>query len=559
MNSDNVAKVARNPGTERLAMADGYESFLAFDWSDERWRTYLNGLYPPPNQEQIAKFKKKWYKKNIDAAFDDSYEPPPPPPPETPAGLPNENGPLPKSIYHDGARWGAIGQKATICFGVFPPYQATVIMVVSFVLEIVAKFGVKLSKTYMHNVLVDDVGTMPILAATVLMPGLHPKVRLLAVLPLFLTALLSLGQICKFHIRLPSFANLSWQDYLVTLKPRHAKKIRRYSKKPNKFNYAVTYEKTKSLSSKDLAACYDFLCQTMRNNDDAHFYTQDSFVSHLQSLEQILIARGGDGQILGFYSGAVIGHDHSEAYHRHGVYHNLFIEHVKSGFGAGDKMIDLGNAGDFFKHELGAKAFRLAFSLRGARSLRGGLALTAWAAHSWIQVLKPQYWPFQLQILVLGIVASVLWMQMQRWFQWFQSSRAKDLFNIGFVIRKCIQKGAPPLPVRDFWSPLASAKARKQVMRARADVEVGLGIIMVVGALGMYCAPITVILFWNFMMMRYMMSSWTQDSFQRMDKLLSPVLLKVPGIKQGYQALKGWLYSYVDPESKSAGKLCTIL
>ena len=36
----------------------------------------------------------------------------------------------------------------------------------------------------------------------------------------------------------------------------------------------VTYEKTKSLSSKDLAACYDFLCQTMRNNDDAHFYTQ---------------------------------------------------------------------------------------------------------------------------------------------------------------------------------------------------------------------------------------------------------------------------------------------
>lgn len=27
------------------------------------------------------------------------------------------------------------------------------------------------------------------------------------------------------------------------------------------------------------------------------------------------------------------------------------------------------------------------------------------------------------------------------------AGRAKDLFNIGFVIRKCIQKGAPPLPV----------------------------------------------------------------------------------------------------------------
>lgn len=96
-------------------------------------------------------------------------------------------------------------------------------------------------------------------------------------------------------------------------------------------------------------------------------------------------------------------------------------------------------------------------------------------------------------------------------------------------------------------------------MRARADVEVALGLIMVVGALFMLCAPITVILFWNFMMMRYMMSSWTQDSFQRIDHCLSPVLMRVPGVKQGYQAVKAWLYSYVDPESKSAGKLCSIL
>ncbi|CAK9096560.1 Hypothetical protein SCF082_LOCUS45324, partial [Durusdinium trenchii] len=198
------------------------------------------------------------------------------------------------------------------------PYQVTVIMVVAFILEIVAKFGVKFSKKYMHNVLVDDVGTMPIMAATLMMPGLHTKVRLLAVLPMFLTALLSFGQICKFHKQLPDF-------------------------------------------------------------------------------------------------------------------------------------------------------------------------------------------------------------------------------------------------VRDFWSPLATAKARKQVMRARADVEVALGLIMVVGALFMLCAPITVILFWNFMMMRYMMSSWTQDSFQRIDHCLSPVLMRVPGVKQGYQAVKAWLYSYVDPESKSAGKLCSIL
>mmetsp|Transcript_111074 Transcript_111074/g.265149 ORF Transcript_111074/g.265149 Transcript_111074/m.265149 type:complete len:250 (+) Transcript_111074:61-810(+) len=245
---------------------------------------------------------------------------------------PEEPGPLPKGIYHDGSRWGEIGQKASICFGayavalaiavgawagVFPAYQALVILVVAFILEIVAKFGVKLTKQNMHNVLTDDVGPMPILSATLLMPGLHPKVRLLAVVPLFLTALLSLAQICKFHEKLPSL-------------------------------------------------------------------------------------------------------------------------------------------------------------------------------------------------------------------------------------------------VRDFWSPLATITARKQVMRARADIEVALGLIMLVGVFFMLCAPVSVILFWNCMMMRYMMSSWTQESFRRLDTALSPVR-KVPGLKQGYEALRSWVYSYVDPSSKSAGKLCHIM
>ncbi|CAL1147093.1 unnamed protein product [Cladocopium goreaui] len=206
-----------------------------------------------------------------------------------------------------------------------------------------------------------------------------------------------------------------WQDFLLSLKRSHAKKIRRYCKKPHKFHYTVTLEKTQSLVPNELLACYDFLCQTMRHNGDTHFYTKDSFVSHLNSLEEILVARHCDGRILGFYSGAVIGHDHSPSFRSYGVYHNLFIEHVKCGLQGGDKMIDLGNAGDFFKHELGAKAFRLAFSLRGPGSLRGGLALTAWAAQSWIQVLRLQEWPVLLQIFVLGLVVLVLWTQIQRW------------------------------------------------------------------------------------------------------------------------------------------------
>ena len=32
-----------------------------------------------------------------------------------------------------------------------------------------------------------------------------------------------------------------WQDFLLSLKPSHAKKIRRYCKKPNKFHYTAAW------------------------------------------------------------------------------------------------------------------------------------------------------------------------------------------------------------------------------------------------------------------------------------------------------------------------------
>ncbi|OLQ15711.1 hypothetical protein AK812_SmicGene85 [Symbiodinium microadriaticum] len=226
-------------------MADDYERFVSFDWADERWRAYLNGLHPPPTQEQIAKYKKKWYKKHIDPNFDDRYVPPSDPAPTAEAEQRTEDlGPLPKGLYHDGSRWADIGQKSSICFGayavalvmvigcwagVFPAYQAVIILVVSFLLEIIAKYGLKMTKAYMHHVLLDDVGIMPIMSATVLMPGLHPKVRQFAVLPLFLTALLSFAQICKFHKKLPGFEHaraylllLETHDFMVWLKdPEH--------------------------------------------------------------------------------------------------------------------------------------------------------------------------------------------------------------------------------------------------------------------------------------------------------------------------------------------------
>ncbi|CAE8600888.1 unnamed protein product, partial [Polarella glacialis] len=307
-------------------------AFLSFDWSDARWREHLNGLYPPPSQDLIAKFKKKWYKKQVDPDFDVSYEPPPAASSSSSAP-PGQLPPLPKGIYSDGSRWAVVGQKATICFGayavamvmcvgsfagVFPPYQSLVILVGSFLLEILAKYGFKLKKEYMQAVLLDDIGIMPIMAFALLMPGLHQTVRLFALSPMFATAMLSFAQICKFHPRTPA-------------------------------------------------------------------------------------------------------------------------------------------------------------------------------------------------------------------------------------------------AVREFWAPLTQVSARNKVMQMRAHLEIAVGLSMIGGVLLMNCAPITVLLFWNFMMMRYMMSIWTVKSFRKLDGLLTSKLGKVPGVSYVYKALTSWLYSFVDPESKKAGQLCTIL
>lgn len=319
-------------------MAEGYQKFLDFDWSDDRWQTYLNGLYPPPNHKQVLKFKKKWYKKTIDSDFDDTYEPPSSMPSSSSGSAGGTGGASSASnpfdgVYSDGSRWAIMGPKATICFvayavsltvavgavaGVFPPYQALVVLVSSFVLEILAKYGLKFNTQYLHSVLLDDVGVMPIMALTLLTPGLHPGIRMFALVPPSLTALLSFSQICKVHTRLPNV-------------------------------------------------------------------------------------------------------------------------------------------------------------------------------------------------------------------------------------------------VRDFFSPLAEVSARYQVMQGRATAEVALGFVLIIGVFTVRAAPITALLFWNFMMMRYMMSPWTKASFRKIDSFVDPVLSKIPGISHGYAAMKRSLYGFVDPESRRAGRLCNIL
>jgi len=207
-------------------MAEEYQEFLNFDWSDEGWQSYLKGLYPPPTGKQALKFKKKWYKRNVDPSFDEGYEPPQAPttPPGGGAATGSSSapsGPPPRLLaqFADGSRWAVMEAKATICFmayvvalttavggasGAFPAYQALVVLMGAFVLELLAKYGLKFNSAYLHSVLLDDVGVMPLMSVTLLTPGLHWAIRILALIPASSTALLSFGQICENHRRLPA-------------------------------------------------------------------------------------------------------------------------------------------------------------------------------------------------------------------------------------------------------------------------------------------------------------------------------------------------------------------
>eukprot|EP00920_Eleutheroschizon_duboscqi_P006731 GHVT01015770.1.p1 GENE.GHVT01015770.1~~GHVT01015770.1.p1 ORF type:complete len:292 (-),score=61.83 GHVT01015770.1:305-1180(-) len=46
-------------------------SFWSFDWGgSEEWQRYFADLYPTPPASQVLKWKKKWFKRNVDPSFD---------------------------------------------------------------------------------------------------------------------------------------------------------------------------------------------------------------------------------------------------------------------------------------------------------------------------------------------------------------------------------------------------------------------------------------------------------------------------------------------------------
>ena len=57
-------------------MEQKYKEYRKYDWTlSDPWQTYLNNIFPTPSRERLEKIRRKWYRDQIDKAFDISYEP----------------------------------------------------------------------------------------------------------------------------------------------------------------------------------------------------------------------------------------------------------------------------------------------------------------------------------------------------------------------------------------------------------------------------------------------------------------------------------------------------
>jgi len=111
--------------------------------------------------------------------------------------------------------------------------------------------------------------------------------------------------------------------------------------------------------------------------------------------------------------------------------------------------------------------------------------------------------------------------------------------------------------------PLTEVSAKYQLMQLRSDSEVVLGLALTVGAFMRMCAPMTTVLYWNVITMRYALSPWTQASFRKVDGVLNPVLGRIPGISTLYTKFKTFLHNFASPSADSGGgglaSRCSIL
>eukprot|EP00505_MAST-04D_sp_SCG-Rhode-Island_P003706 Stramenopile-MAST_4_protein_3706 len=92
-----------------------------------------------------------------------------------------------------------------------------------------------------------------------------------------------------------------------------------------------------------------------------------------------------------------------------------------------------------------------------------------------------------------------------------------------------------------------------------ANVEVMIGMFLIFELFTPYRNFITLIVFWNFMKMRYMLDPYVKHSFVALDGMLSPVVSRIPIVGGLYPKLKAYMATFVAPPTPGQSSGCTVM
>jgi len=194
------------------------ESYLEYDWRNEDWQNYYNGIFPPPKTATILyKYKKKWFKKNVDDYLDLAWDPAPLPKiQKAPEGYEGFTRPKKGSGYDRGISisvtdgtflfWGYVSLviSGPVIVVFFPSLISSYYIgqLALTCMDITSHFGFKFNRGWFATIFIDESGHL----LNCLVAFYPLQIRMMYIILLFILGssnLLAMGQLAKsYNLRL---------------------------------------------------------------------------------------------------------------------------------------------------------------------------------------------------------------------------------------------------------------------------------------------------------------------------------------------------------------------
>ncbi len=185
-------------------MEKKYENFLNYNWNESpEWRQYLNNLSDTPKSTRlILHFRKRFYKLKIDPDFDDKYTPESEVQSEFKHTCTSASKDKEPSFYLNAITAIECFVWLGFIFNYLVNNKMDSITLISMIIRILKKHGIKFNKEYINELVKDDNIHLLIYAEILIFTG---RINHLLVFPLMITATLSICEYFATYLRIFNF------------------------------------------------------------------------------------------------------------------------------------------------------------------------------------------------------------------------------------------------------------------------------------------------------------------------------------------------------------------